>query len=110
MAGNQGLHSAENGKNGGRPPSTATLITQTNRELTIKWCAEHLQEGLEALLTKVRMGDIQAIKEFLERALGKSSSVLGDDDGELIRAVALKFIECGHNTRSTTTGETTDPV
>ena len=111
MSGWTNPQSAENGRQfGGRPKSTATLVTQKSREFTTQWVAERLEETLGLLWTEASKGNIIAIKELLERGLGKSSAILGDDDQELIRAVALKFIECGHNTRSTTTSETTDIV
>lgn len=67
MAGNQGLHSAENGKKGGRPRSEATIL----REVLIRKIEENAEPIAEALLKKGMAGDVQALRELLDRGLGK---------------------------------------
>jgi len=102
--------SRENGKLGGRPKSAATLLTQKIRDYVAQRLEKDAPELYDILMEKARKGDVAAIKELFDRGMGKATTVVTNEDGELISAVALKFIECGHNTRSTTTSETTDLV
>lgn len=73
MAGNQGLHSAENGKLGGRPKLFATKL----REAIIRKAEENAEELAEAILGKAlgktdSMVDVPAMKELFDRGLGKA--------------------------------------
>ena len=103
------LHS-EYGKLGGRPKSAATLLTQKIRDYVSERLEKDIPELYDILMEKARKGDVAAIKEIFDRGMGKATTVVTNEDGDLISAVALKFIECGNNTRSTTTSETTDIV
>ena len=67
MAGNQGLHSAENGKKGGRPKLEATKL----REALIAMANKHAKELAEALRLKAISGDVPALKEVFDRGIGK---------------------------------------
>lgn len=71
MAGNQGLHSAENGKKGGRPKLEATKL----REALIRKAEERAEELAEAIIEKAldtkKRGDVPALKEVFDRGIGK---------------------------------------
>lgn len=68
MAGNQGLHSAENGKLGGRPKLFASKL----REALIRKAEENADALADVLYDKAQTGDVPAIKEMMDRALGKA--------------------------------------
>lgn len=72
MAGNQGLHSAENGRKGGRPRLEATKL----RVALIAAVEGNAERLAEALVVKALSGDISAIKEVLDRALGKAPAAI----------------------------------
>ncbi len=67
MAGNQGVHSAENGKKGGRPKLEATKF----REILIRKIEERAEPLVNALIAKAESGDVPALKEAMDRIIGK---------------------------------------
>lgn len=81
--------SAENGKLGGRPISTTTLITQESR----KYIAEQVRANLEGIvsqmLAKSLDGDLPATRELFDRAFGKAvqAVVTENEDGERLSIV-----------------------
>lgn len=88
MAGNQGLHSAENGKKGGRPRSEATIL----REVLIRKIEENAEPIAEALLKKGMTGDVQALRELLDRGLGKpQQSVDHTTNGESLNVAVVQY-------------------
>ena len=74
--------SAENGKNGGRPVSEATIKAQLARE----YIAEHLKQSLEPIVAKAIndaiLGDKYAREWLSDRAWGKSKQEMGFTDTE----------------------------
>lgn len=66
------ITSAENGKNGGRPKLEATKF----REILIRKIEENAEPLAQALVDKGLKGDIAALKEINERALGKVTDKL----------------------------------
>ena len=73
--------SAENGKKGGRPISTATLETQVLREYITKRVIKEKAKIVTALINKAKDGDIQAAKELFDRAVGKARESLDVTSG-----------------------------
>jgi len=67
MAGNQGLHSVENGKKGGRPRLEATKL----REAIIKEIEQRAEPLAKALVDKALTGDVPALRETFDRGIGK---------------------------------------
>lgn len=61
-------------KNAGRPTgslATHTLEAQTLRQYVVEQVIANKKELIQALIKKGRSGDIPAIKELLDRSLGK---------------------------------------
>lgn len=74
--------SAENGKQGGRPVSEATIKAQLARE----YIAEHLKQSLEPIVAKAMndaiLGDATARAWLSDRAWGKPKQEMGFTDTE----------------------------
>ena len=74
--------SAENGKQGGRPISEATIKAQLARE----YIAEHVKQSLEPIVAKAIndaiLGDATARAWLADRAWGKPKQEMGFTDTE----------------------------
>lgn len=108
MSGNQGKNSAENGKKGGRPKSSATIRTQLFREALSKRIEQKADEYLDAI-EHLALGhyvetestdgtkriyqkspSVKAWKEIMDRAHGKvavSIEARFDDDDRIQNAL-----------------------
>ncbi len=72
----------ENGKLGGRPPLFATKL----RRALIEIAEREADELAKVLMSKAKTGDVPAIKEMMDRALGKAiQNVDITSDGESIK-------------------------
>jgi hypothetical protein len=85
-------NAARDGKLGGRPKSNATIQAQIAREETVLFIKQHLGKILTTLVKKAVKGDTLAIKECLDRGLGKSvqAIVTEDEHGER-RPITITF-------------------
>jgi hypothetical protein len=66
-SGDQGLHSAENGKKGGRPRMEGTKF----REALLAEIEKYAKPLAEVLVKKGLAGEIPALREIADRAMGK---------------------------------------
>lgn len=74
-----GATSVENGKKGGRPKGSkakSTLEAIVVKEMYVEAAKQYGRPILEALVEKALEGDVAAIKEFNDRALGKAPQTL----------------------------------
>ncbi len=70
-----GEASRENGKKGGRPKGTPTVVTiarEKAREYLSRRVEEEIAPIADNLIKKAKTGDVPAIKELFDRAWGKS--------------------------------------
>ena len=84
--------SAENGKKGGRPKSSATLQTQKQRELLLKKLEKEAGPIFNKLIEKAKAGDVAATKELFDRAYGKAPQKFDDEDLERLPPLLVKII------------------
>ena len=85
-----GIASIENGKKGGRPKgrlAKSTLEALEVKQLYVQKAKEYALPILEALVTKALSGDVQAIKEFNDRAYGKAPQAITGSDGEALKII-----------------------
>ena len=91
--------SAENGKKGGRPVSSATLQTQEQRKLLLEKLKTEAGPIFDKLIEKAKDGDVSATKELFDRAYGKAPQKFDDDDIDRLPPLLVKIIsnESGGN-------------
>ena len=91
-----GITSIENGKKGGRPIGSKdphTLMREKAREVLIKKVVESIEPIANALVEKAKGGDVQAVKELLDRAWGRvPQAVTGEDSGPL-QVTIVKYVK-----------------
>jgi len=94
MTDRRSITSAENGRKGGRPVSTATLRAQKAREILTEWLENDLQEIYTALVNKAKQGDVPAAKELFDRGWGKAVQGLytTDDKGNVTPIQGINYI------------------
>ena len=85
MAG--GEWSRENGKKGGRPRLEATKL----REALIRQAEERADELAKVLMDKAITGDIPAIKEMIDRGIGKAVQPVNLDTPPGLDSIVLNF-------------------
>ena len=61
----------ENGKKGGRPPGTHSLRVDELRAYIVERIIAEQEPIIDALIRRARSGDVQAIREALERSAGR---------------------------------------
>jgi hypothetical protein len=82
----------QNLKKGGRPKgsfASHTILAAKGKELLIKAYYENIQPINEALITKARAGDIQAIKELHDRVHGKAPQDMNIKGEVVSKIIAL---------------------
>jgi len=72
----------------GRPIATATLETQKQRELLLKYLEPHVYDICVALVEKAKGGDVQAARELFDRAWGKAPQTMDVTSGGLPLLIA----------------------
>lgn len=71
---------------GGRPPKERSFANMLRIAITD---GENLRAVADALVTKAKAGDVQAIKEIADRLDGKvPQAIIGDDASDPLRLVA----------------------
>lgn len=89
-----GITSIENGKRGGRPVGSKdphTFEREQARAVLIEKVKENIEPIADALIDKARQGDVQAIRELLDRAWGKTPQAVTGENGEPIQVTVIKY-------------------
>ena len=74
------ITSAQNGKKGGRKKGLASIKAEQARNLLAKMVYKEIVPIAKVLIAKSKKGDIQAIKELLDRAFGKAPQSIETPD------------------------------
>ena len=91
-----GITSIENGKKGGRPIGSKdphTLMREQAREILIKKVVESIEPIADALVEKAKGGDVQAVKELLDRAWGRTPQAIVGENGDPIQVTIVKYVK-----------------
>lgn len=83
--------SAENGKKGGRPVSSATLRAQEGRRIMAEMLENDLNDIYEALREKAMKGDVAAINTLFDRAWGKPTQAVVTEDKDGVQQPITGF-------------------
>jgi hypothetical protein len=72
--------SADNGRLGGRPKAPHTIATEALKKFIIEKVTAEKEPIINALIAKAKDGDVPAIRELYDRALGKATQPVSMDE------------------------------
>ena len=85
--------SRENGKKGGRPRGTASIVAQEFREKLAEKIRQDVEKWLAALEPKALGGDVYAWNAVMDRAFGKPQQAIDHTtDGKQLPTPILAYV------------------